>query len=337
MRDTYLLASILFIAVLALIVTSALVIPTSSMDSKEDTQKISWHNWKVQDTRTLGRTDKHADPILFVQSDGTSPYHLLARDSDGSSMDLYRSQDMRTWTLQKENAIPALGNTGVIGPDGTYYVYYSARSQTGLLTASSLTGPWKDHGLIVQKSDPGAFYDTETDTFHLFYETKPVSGNPSGNAIGHSTSPNGVNSWIHHGDIIDISETGYHTGDPEIIKVGNRYHLFADKTHQHPKYRVVHYSSMALNGPWTQGRKFALTPDNTTWAKYGVGDATIRYVNGTFYAYFESWATNNTNYHVGFATSKGPYSQALYEIADRDYQETNRGRYVIVENNSTAE
>lgn len=271
-----------------------------------------WNDWKIQNGTAISKNEKNADPTLFVEPNRTYPYHMLARDADSGSMDLYRSKDLKNWELQKENATPVVGNAGMIGADGKYYVYYHDSSNgAGVASASSLNGTWTDEGIIASHMyDPGIFYDKEKGRYYIFYEDGQVSGDPGSNKLGYASSTDPTfSSYTEHGNPINHTDSKWKTGDPEVIQVGDKYHLFTDKDRSHPLYGIEHHTTTALNdsSSWVRGDTFALTPNESTRASYGTGDPSIRFVNGTFHMFFEDWAADNSNWRVGHATSDGPW------------------------------
>ena len=116
---------------------------------------------------------RHAhDPTVVRDDDGT--YYMFSTDSVANSEDIpagvhvRRSADLVSWTYTGTalNGVPGpaakwTGAQGLWAPEvvrwasGDWHMYYSAStfgsntSAIGLAVASSLAGPWQDHGIVV--------------------------------------------------------------------------------------------------------------------------------------------------------------------------------------------
>ncbi|PSR00659.1 MAG: hypothetical protein BRD48_00575 [Bacteroidetes bacterium QS_9_68_14] len=214
------------------------------------------------------------DPVIFVEPERDYPYRMYVHSASGGQ-DLYRSRDAASgWEKVAEDVIPSGGGTnfnwGRIGPDGRYYLYRTVNDDhTELWVGETLT-EIENQGTVTQKSDTGGYYDPGTGTWHLYYEAIPAENSPCGYAIGHATSPDGVD-WTDRGLVLDVrGRGGWKTGDPDVVRVGDTYHMFVDRTApDHPRYKIAWASSGRLDD-------FELREEPVTdWLG---GDACVRYV-----------------------------------------------------------
>lgn len=234
-----------------------------------DMAEVTEWNWKKKDS-SVGRND----PVIFVEPERQHPYHMYVHPEEEGGQTLYRSQNAADWEKVAEDVIPAGGGTnfnwGRIGPDGRYYLYRTVEdSITELWTGESLTD-LENQGTVLEESDTGGYYDPETGTWHIYYEAFPAEGSPCGRGIGHAVSDDGVH-WSKEGIVLDIRDRKWKTGDPDVVRIGNTYHMFIDyTTPDHPAYKIAVATSDNLSS-------FQLRQEEpiTTWLG---GDACVRYV-----------------------------------------------------------
>lgn len=155
--------------------------------------------------------------------------------------------------------------------NGTWYAYYNRT----VATSGSLHGNWTWRTSLPQGIDDiGVYY--ENDRFHMFYEAGNTSG-LSGTAVGYATSPNGVTNWTVH-EPVYRSETGYRTGDYEVVEHDGVYLVFADYSRTHPEYEVGLYATPRLGANLTRVGSVAVPfRDSMTQPEHGIQDPTVLY------------------------------------------------------------
>lgn len=240
-----------------------------------------------------------------------------SEDGGPSGQDLYQSTDLRNWTKiaddvqdQFGNQISTQGGTNFNWGrkvNGTYYLYQSRQDTSMYLYTGTDLANLTNHGQVLDESDGGGFYDDfgdndpNTGLWHMYYEAGTVTG-PSGDALGHATSVDGF-TWVKQPNLaLDLGPTGWKTGDPDLIKVNDTYHMFIDNTVQHPNYRIAWATSTDLYN-WTL-QEHAIT-------SFPGGDATVRYLPDTdeFFMYQEYRGTTGPNENeagrkgIGYATA----------------------------------
>ncbi|MEF8940624.1 MAG: hypothetical protein V5A22_12310 [Salinivenus sp.] len=212
------------------------------------------------------------DPVIFVEPAREFPYRMYVHAEGGQ--DLYRSKDAATWEKVANDVIPSGGGTnfnwGRKGPDGRYYLYRTVQdSVTELWTGSELTD-LENEGTVLEEPDTGGYYNPDTDTWHMYYETYPAEGSPCGRGLGHAVSEDGM-QWEKRGVALDLRDKTWKTGDPDVVRVGDTYHMFIDYTApDHPRYKIAVATSSDLSS-------FSLREDPPTTDWLG-GDACVRYV-----------------------------------------------------------
>ena len=228
------------------------------------------------------------DPVIFVEPDRKYPYRMYVHAKGGQ--DLYRSKNCADWTKIANDVLPSGGGTnfnwGRKGPDGRYYLYRSVKDEyTELWVGNTLT-ELKNMGKVLDKPDAGGYYDPDTDTWHMYYEGVPGKGSPCSLTINHAVSQDGIH-WTKKGIALDIRSRDWKTGDPDVIRIGDTYHMFVDRTApEHTKYKIAWATSEDLDS-------FKLREEPITdW--YG-GDACVRYVpeQERFVMYQEFFGTEN--------------------------------------------
>jgi hypothetical protein len=275
-----------------------------------------WDSWSYRGRLrefTGGQARGTNDTVMFVDMDREYPYTLSTLDVGTDPVGHYwwRSRDFESWEqvcVYDDHPTDEWGagtnyQFGRVAPDGSYRIYGSYNDDvTDLWTGPDICS-LERVGEVHPNPDCGGFYEPDTGTWHLYYETEgeiPYEGGPTANALGHSTSPTGTGGdWEDHGKIVDLSDVPEHTGDPEVIQVGDTYFMFIDWTANHPDYRQAVMTSPDLH-EWTlQGQ---------VTFEMG-GDFTVRYIpdRGEFVALAEFAPGGG----VSVFTSPGPVSNAL--------------------------
>lgn len=252
------------------------------------------------------------DPVLFVDPDSQYQYMYVGdgnEDGNGKGQDLYRSTDLRGWTKIADNVKDQNGTTiSTEGGtnfnwgrkvNGTYYLYQSRQDTAMHLYTGTDLANLTYRGQVLDESDAGGFYDDTTNTWHMYYESGNISG-PSGDALGHATSTDGIN-WTKQPNLAlnfgpSGDNTGWKTGDPDIIKVNDTYHMFIDNTVNHPNYRIAWATSTDLY-TW-ELQEHAIT-------HWPGGDAVVRYLpeSDEFIMYQEYRGAGSGRKGIGYATA----------------------------------
>lgn len=212
------------------------------------------------------------DPVLFVEPSREFPYRMYVHAEGGQ--DLYKSKDASDWTKVADDVIPSGGGTnfnwGRKGPDGRYYLYRTVNDSLTELWVGEKLAELENKGTVLNESDTGGYYDPETETWHIYYEAYPAKGSPCGRGIGHAVSDNGTD-WEKQDVVLDLRGKPWKTGDPDVVRVGDTYHMFIDYTApDHPRYKVAVATSSNLSS-------FTLRSDRPVTSWLG-GDACVRYV-----------------------------------------------------------
>nr|QBN22495.1 hypothetical protein [uncultured archaeon] len=299
------------------------------VDNLKYTLSPTWENWTdrgvfLPDTPA----DNHlSDPIIFVNTDWDDPYRMLVRDCPYKHMDLYKSSDMETWTLQADNVYDSgdsIFNTGRIAPNGKFYLYDQSAyndSAVSLYIADNLEGPynlaadiWTDAGV----SDPGVFYDAETGTWHMYYEN-----NSGPHRLYHATSPDGENNWTvdtENSPLLEVPDPN-RLGDTDVIEVDGEYYLWMDNAPDHPEYHMTMYKLDGFGKLVQTGVNLWPTPGGLN--DYGTGDPCVRYAptENKFYNFYEAWNVGETatdNARVGYWTSPGLWDNQVQSFLGSD-------------------
>lgn len=293
MKETVQLFSVLLGAVLLWGCTSA---PSNEIGQGAvlpDFPEIQEWEW-TEKGPSVGATD----PVLFIEPERAFPYRMYVHADGGQ--DLYKSKDAENWTAVERDVLPAGGGTnfnwGRKGPDGRYYLYRTVRdSVTELWVGEKLT-ELENEGTVLEEPDTGGYYDPEADMWHIYYETYPAEGSPCGRGLGHAVSEDGVR-WEKKGVALDIRDKTWKTGDPDVVRIGDTYHMFIDYTApDHPQYKIAVATSSDLSS-------FSLQEEQPVTSWLG-GDACVRYVpkQDRFVMYQEFFGEEHRG--VGWAVSQ---------------------------------
>lgn len=251
------------------------------------------------------------DPTLVRGENDT--LYLIAAGWNGSNQVLY-SADMSSPTNWELIDGHYLGNEGAI--DDIVYANnrYIAYANNGIYTTADLKrDDWtRQADAPPNTNDLGAYYDGER--VHIYYEENrhDVSG-PSGKAIGHAISPNGITNWTRYPDVFHVSDE-YVVGDFEIIALKRSILVFGDYSRKHPKYEIRIWMNDDPYTDFTLLREPAIEPRNRNTRytdDFGVQDATVIQLNGSRYLMIANGHDSlnsyvRLHYYIGQATVSGP-------------------------------
>lgn len=281
--------------------------PSDPADPPDGPRWARWHTDGERVPSLLEQIDGSgmSDPSLVVEPGDQRPFKLLIRDhTHPRASDVYVSEDLTRWRLVANNLDLAQISDVVVGPDGTYHAY----AQTGVYTSPDLL-TWRYRGDPIPgqpNNDPGVIYEPETGRWHMHYSPSPDHSSPD---VFHATSRDGLS--FTPTSAAPILETGYNSGDFEVLRIGQTYHLFADNDTVHPAYNVKH---------WTGSSPTEFDPDGevvlrpTGWCRRGIGDPSIGYAahRGGWVMVYECWNLGDRQMGIGMATSPGPRSDGTY-------------------------
>jgi arabinan endo-1,5-alpha-L-arabinosidase len=250
----------------------------------------------LSSTALLSQAPSHDPSTMIRNTDGrywifTTGQGIWCMSSSNSNFTDWRAEPTpfgNTWPSWISNYVT--GFTGsfwapdVVKIGSTYYLYYScagegAPAAIGLATATNLTGPWTDQGMIVAAN----------------------------NAIDPAILIDGSNMWMTWGNWqtgIDICQLSMSTGKrlnsttthlvdgqvegPGITKNGNYYYLFYQRglccNGVNSTYYMVVARSTSVTGPYTGERTFLANKSGNIIGPghfgYGEGKLTYHYYDG---------------------------------------------------------
>jgi len=215
--------------------------------------EVPFSNWTDRGEIDVGLYD----PVVFVEHGRDYPYRVLASDDDGM-VDVYKTRSLTSgpYKLVKSDIEGDEGGSNFNWGrkvDRTYYLFRTLHDeQTELWTGNSLTN-LTNHGVVLNESDTGGFYDDETGMWHIYYEAIDVPKSPSGDALVHATSTD-ARQWAKQGIALNASDKPWHTGDADIHELNGTYYIFFDQTENHPRYHIGLATSQNLSSFDIQGR-----------------------------------------------------------------------------------
>jgi hypothetical protein len=200
-----------------------------------------WATWTPQEELPFGLYD----PVIFVEPEREYPYRILVAPPDGQ-MDLYKSKDMEEFVKVAdavESAAFASNFNWGRKVDGRYYLFRTLREeQTELWTGPSLQN-LTNRGVVLDDADTGGFYDPETETWHIYYQkdtgarTEGDQFGPNSDTFGHATSKDALH-WTEQPVALNVSDEPWKVGDPDVLRIDDRYYMFFDQTSRHPNYYI---------------------------------------------------------------------------------------------------
>jgi beta-xylosidase len=214
------------------------------------------------------------DPDI-LEVDGS--YYAYATNGNAKNVQVATSDDLETWEVLDEDALPELASWIIPGktwaPEvtevspGSYVMYFTATNFRpsvqciGVATATTPTGPFQIHGdgMLVCPAEEGGAIDASTfaedGTLYLVWKN-------DGNCCGFDT-------WLSFAPLAEdglsltapgqrmIKQTLDWEGDlveaPTLIKHDGTYYLFySSNSYGDERYAVGYATASALAGPWTK-------------------------------------------------------------------------------------
>lgn len=249
--------------------------------------------------------------------DGIGPSILSYKNVN---TDLYKRGSDGAWNLHENNVLTGVEVNDVCVVDDTIYAY-AGQEGTVVYTGKTPTDLTKRATVAESIGDPGCHYDPNTGDFHLYYEQgDPGDTGFSGERIGHSVSPDGINDWEHLEPVVDTTDTDFDVGDPRLIKVGDTFHLFVDYNREETLERIAHYygsgySNFERDQVVVTGSQYNAPSDERAVSHpfaNGVGDGSPRFIDGVWKLFFE--ANTDCGGEIWVAESTGPTPADDYEI-----------------------
>jgi len=271
-------------------------------------RNLNINRYSIRFNRSSNTTQLFNRPLhdaVLIRGSNDSLY-LIADDERANNQVLYTTNvsSPTKWELIDNNYLGEVGAVDDVVYTGTRYIAYA---NNGIYTTKELE---RDNWTL-QRSNPrftndlGAYYDGER--VHIYYEAdkENVSG-PSGAAIGHAVSADGIDNWTHYPPVFR-SENEYVVGDFEVHPLNDSFLLFGDYSRKHPKYEVRVWVNDNLYTEFRMLPDPAMTPrsGNTTHTDdYGVQDATITRISNNRYLLITNGHQTESNevylhYYIG--------------------------------------
>lgn len=234
-------------------------------------------------------TPEPSDPLpsVFTRVFHDGQEYKALQTVGGAGMNLYRSTDGISWSLQASQII-ASGLTGlwlnyyadiVKLPNGEYRAYYNATgdgcvafTNIYLATSKDLVH-WTNVGLMIEVGAPGEFDSRNMNapsivddgtTFHLYYDAHATSGgdqcadgpNKWATGIGYATSADGL-TWSKRGELITLGRLGdvgqTNVGSPLVTYAAGSFEMY---------FR-------ASDGAGVDHIMYATSADGASWSIHG--------------------------------------------------------------------
>jgi predicted GH43/DUF377 family glycosyl hydrolase len=229
--------------------------------------------------------------------------------------------------------------SALVQPDGTWTLYFytlsgntfSGPGEIGRATAPAATGPWKiDPDAMLSPGPSGSWDDIQvsapnvliTDSGYLMYYD--ALGKNSTSMIGMATSPDGIHwkkynnpatndpAFAESDPVLKTSNDGWDSKrviDPNVVKTSDGFEMIYLATSGSGKFTKGDFSFGAATSPdgitWT---KSSLNPilsnkDHPQWSQSFL--ATLLYVEGTYFLYFDFVTPTTRGTNVYLATYSG--------------------------------
>ena len=229
--------------------------------------------------------------------------------------------------------------SALVEADGTWDLYFYTQSgggfngpaEIGRATAPAPTGPWTiDPDPVLSPGPAGAWDDVQiaapdvlkTDNGYVMYYD--AHGNKSTSNIGMATSSDGVH-WQKYDDpatsdpafaesdpVLKVSDSGWDSTrviDPNVVTTPDGWEMIYLATNGSGKFTRGEFAFGAASSPdgvqWTKSEQNPVlsNQDHSQW--YQAFLATLLYVDGTYFLYFDFVTLTTQGTNVYLATYKG--------------------------------
>ncbi len=200
-------------------------------------------------TDTWAKADGRTDPVLFIDYSQEYLYELVVATGNegGNVLKYYHCKED---CGERNNWILVDGNIGD-SPSGTAYNWGRKVGDTYYLF-KTVSDTWTDvytgtnlstltNRTRLEETDCGGFYDADTTLWHMYCEDTGVGAQPTAWSLNHLTAYNATdaNNWTEVGIAFNATDLGWHTGDPDLMRIGDKYYMFVDKSDTHPTYEIA--------------------------------------------------------------------------------------------------
>jgi hypothetical protein len=267
---------------------------------KKETMQSSFHSsWYRPAKNPLFNTTNgnNHDPILFVDTSQTYPYHLIisgwqchAANQYAEQTYLWRAKSF-SWSSADWELVDDHYQIGcqyeyddAVKVDSTYYIYENGVVYTYAGNLSEGSGKWAAKGAFPRNlcDDIGVIY--ANGFFHLFGEYGRFEDRPDGKYISHLRSKTGLGQWevvdLQQGDPNSQYTNPVGVGDPCVLQIGAKYVLYCDVESTTFPYQIDSWTSTYLSSPFTY-EQVAVKPrthDASLWDNYRVQDADVEFI-----------------------------------------------------------
>lgn len=188
--------------------------------------------------------------------------HNYGNTNGDDTKDLYKTSDFESFALISDDWLssePVLDNfqDHVVLSDGTIVLAQNDNDQNTITFWTAADGAAFESGNLTEVATPisepdcGMVYERSTGTIHVYTEdTDNVVGVGSDKLSHFEVDENDLTTATQVADAIDVTNVPWHTGDPDLIRLGDYYYMFTDQTASHPDYRIAVYRSTDLDN-WT--------------------------------------------------------------------------------------
>lgn len=152
-------------------------------------------------------------------------------------------------------------------------------------------------GQFCEWPDAGGILGPHGKRIHVYPEGEQYPDEPTSDYLRHYSAPvDDLLNVTDHGRAIDVSAFDWHTGDPEVTRLGGTYILFLDRAVSHPNYRIGYYWSDDLYN-WHLGSDQITTQvggDISVLAEGGMLHGLTEFSTGSNIGYWRIYPHNET-------------------------------------------
>ncbi len=256
--------------------------------------------------------DDDNDPVIFIDLDNENHKYMMLY---GVGTDWYfvGTNNIKEKWVQYDAFTSVGGTPQCVRSDaeGILFLYTTFRTETHLYSGKTFDAKLQYRGKVLDGyNDCGCFFEPEEKKWYLYCEDDSAPGEPCGYALRLFTSKDGF-SFTDEGRVISLKHGGWHTGDPDIVKIDDTYYMFCDHCEKHPFYNTHLFTSQDL---------FHWKDEGIATSHIWAGDPCVRYVpeEGQFIMWNEFWnTTGQGDYGIGYQVSLGPEMGKSYLWDDR--------------------